>query len=58
MTNYLLIPLLTLAMITPIASAAPALKEVPFTEVILRDDFWSKRIETNRKVTIWHNIDE
>ena len=36
---------------------AQPLEEVPFTEVTLRDDFWSKRLETNRNVTLWHNIE-
>ena len=32
------------------------LTAVPFTEVSLDDDFWARRIETNRKVTIWYDF--
>lgn len=32
------------------------IKSVPFTQVKVRDDFWSRRLETNRTVTIPHNF--
>ncbi len=32
------------------------IKPVPFTSVHIKDDFWSKRLETNRKVTLPHNF--
>lgn len=40
------------------AQEAPkqALREVPFTDVKLSDDFWAPRIETNRLVSVPHNI--
>ena len=37
--------------------AAPAgLQAVPFQDVQVRDDFWSPRIQTNRKVTVEANL--
>ena len=33
-----------------------ALREVPFTEVTLDDNFWAPRIEANRVVSVPHNI--
>ena len=33
-----------------------ALREVPFTEVNLDDNFWAPRIEANRVVSVPHNI--
>ena len=47
---------------TPVlASASKAtldypIQPVPFTDVELTDDFWSRRIETNREVTIPYNF--
>ena len=40
------------------AQEAPkqALREVPFTEVNLDDNFWAPRIEANRVVSVPHNI--
>ncbi len=35
-----------------ISEADEKMKPVPFTDVKISDDFWSRRIETNRKVTI------
>lgn len=32
------------------------IKPVPFTSVHIKDDFWSKRLEINRKVTLPHNF--
>lgn len=32
------------------------IQPVPFTSVAIRDDFWSPRLETNRKVTIPYNF--
>src|SRR4051812_23083046 len=41
------------------AAEAPAAKltAVPFTEVKVRDEFWSPRMETNRAVTIRHDFE-
>jgi hypothetical protein len=33
-----------------------ALDPVPFTKVRIQDKFWAPRIETNRTVTLPHNI--
>ena len=33
-----------------------SMKAVPFTQVKINDTFWTPRMETNRKVTIWHDI--
>lgn len=58
---------LVLGTATIIAMAAPATAEgprprqlsaVPFTCVKLQDAFWTPRLETNRKVTIPHNLGE
>lgn len=32
------------------------IKPVPFTDVKVKDDFWSRRLETNRTVTLPHNF--
>lgn len=32
------------------------LKAVPFTDVTINDDFWSPRLDTNRTVTLAHNL--
>jgi len=35
-----------------VSRADEKMKPIPFTDVKITDDFWSRRIETNRKVTI------
>lgn len=35
-----------------------AIRPLSITAVELKDGFWAPRMETNRKVTIWHEIDE
>ncbi len=35
-----------------VSGADEKMKPIPFTDVKISDDFWSRRIETNRKVTI------
>jgi DUF1680 family protein len=43
----------------PIAEAETgAIRAVSFTDVTLRDDFWTPRLERNRKVTIPHILDQ
>jgi DUF1680 family protein len=54
---------LVLAALPPAAESPPAaglaaLNPVPFTQVKIEDRFWAPRIETNRKVTLPHNIKE
>lgn len=39
-------------------SQAPQLHEVPFTQVTITDAFWSPRQETNRTVSLKHNLDK
>ena len=34
------------------------LREVPFTDVLLTDDFWAPRIETNRVTSLPHNFQQ
>ena len=36
---------------------ATRLSAIPFTEVRLSDSFWAPRLETNRVVTVPHNLD-
>src|SRR3954469_21244313 len=43
--------------ISPSAFAEQKLTPVPFTEVKVRDAFWAPRMETNRVVTIKHDIE-
>ena len=33
-----------------------AIRPVPFTNVKVVDEFWSPRLETNRKVTVWYDF--
>lgn len=50
---------ITLAAGLPLRAEPPShakLQAVPFTQVQLQDEFWLPRIETNRKVTLPHNI--
>jgi uncharacterized protein len=35
---------------------AQKLKEVPLKNVKLNDGFWKSKLQTNRTVTVWHNI--
>jgi DUF1680 family protein len=37
---------------------AQPLQDLPLKDVKLTGDFWGKRLETNRTVTIWHNFKE
>ena len=32
------------------------IRPVPFTEVSVRDAFWTPRLETNRKTTVWYDF--
>ncbi|MBP5622258.1 MAG: hypothetical protein J6X44_09610, partial [Thermoguttaceae bacterium] len=47
-----------LCVVVGFAQDAPkqAMREVPFTNVKLNDNFWAPRIEANRVVSIPHNI--
>jgi DUF1680 family protein len=52
---------LLLALSTMVATAAPPQRDyphtpVPFTDVTINDQFWSPRMETNRKVTVWYDF--
>jgi len=38
------------------AAGESDMKAVPFTQVKINDAFWTPRMETNRNVTIWHDI--
>ena len=41
---------------TPLATLDYPIQPVPFTSVKITDAFWSKRIETNRRITIPYNF--
>jgi DUF1680 family protein len=52
-----ILPCLTLVLVSRVALAADIAKDypiqpVPFTQVHVEDEFWSPRLETNRRVTI------
>jgi DUF1680 family protein len=52
---------LLLALSTMVATAALPQRDyphtpVPFTDVTINDQFWSPRMETNRKVTVWYDF--
>jgi DUF1680 family protein len=41
---------------TSVAQLDYPIQPIPFTSVAIRDDFWTPRLETNRKVTIPYNF--
>ena len=59
-TRRSLLMLPGLAAITPAQAASspdyPA-SAIPFSDVDIRDDFWTPRIEANQAVSIWHCLD-
>jgi hypothetical protein len=53
--------LVVLSSLSGAQAAAAATKDypytpVPFTDVAIHDGFWSPRLETNRKVTVWYDF--
>ncbi len=59
------LPLLFCVSIPAVLAAAAAfsaeirdypIKPVPFTAVKVADEFWSPRLETNRKITVWYDF--
>ena len=59
--NSLKSSLLLVLFLTEAAAAAGQradypLQPVPFTAVRVADGFWSPRIETNRKTTVWYDF--
>ena len=42
--------------IVPACQAADTITAVPFTDVKITDNFWAPRIETNRKATVWYDV--
>src|SRR5437764_1726728 len=51
-----LLPVLCLALVPAGLTAADALTAVPFTDVTIRDGFWSPRLTTNRTATVAANL--
>ncbi|MCL2330258.1 MAG: glycoside hydrolase family 127 protein [Phycisphaerae bacterium] len=49
---------LGVAIAASVAEPTAPLKSVPFTDVQFQDAFWQPRIETNRTVTLPHNIQQ
>ncbi len=59
LTALLLPSILASVISTPARAGQPEhrkLSAVPFTQVKLRDDFWTPRLKTNREVSIPHNF--
>src|SRR5258708_21818259 len=54
----LVVPVLIFLLANFATAEAPIaqLKAVPFQDVRVKDDFWTPRIETNRKVTVEANL--
>jgi len=46
--------------VVPLTAAEPAqyypIRPVPFTQARFTDDFWARRIATNREVTVWYDF--
>ena len=56
MRTLLLMAMLTAVSASTSIAADYPIRPVPFTAVTVDDAFWSPRLETNRKVTVWYDF--